>query len=229
MGETAMETAEILEKARAGGEPPQGWIVLPLLRNKVAIGIVGWIFGVIVGFGLFALLAPVMVPYNYQNGAFEALFSTIILGMMLFIGGGSVWQIIVDTRRLLQADEHIIIITPEDFVMQDGNKIIHVPLVYVRYVTARGTPPPDRTVPKETVISDTPRSGENITGFLFGRGLTRSGRRQRRKRKHGPTMLAFVDCRTDTEVKVANDASYGDPFAIAATLKEYAASTQRIT
>ena len=224
-----METAEILEKARAGGEPPHGWIVLPLLRNKVATGIVGWIFGVIVGFGLFALIAPAMVPHNYQNGAIEALFSTIILGMTLFIGVGSVWQIIVDTRRLLQADEHFIIITPEDFVMQDGTHIIHVPLMYVRYVTARGTPPPDRTTSGEAAVRDIPRSGESIFGFLFGRGMTPSGRRQRRKRKHGPTMLAFVDCRTDTEVKVANDASYGDPFAIAATLEEYAASVQRIT
>jgi hypothetical protein len=223
-----METAEILEKARAGGEPPQGWIVLPLLRNKVAIGIVGWVFGVIVGFGLFALMAPIVIPHNYQNGIIAAIFTTIILGMVLFIGAGSIWQIIIDTRRLLQADKHVIIITPEDFVMQEGERLIHVPLIYVRHVTARGTPPPDRTVPREGVVSDMPRASENLSGFLFGRGLMPSGRRQRRKSKRGPTMLAFVDSRSDSQVKVANNASYGDPFAIAATLKEYAASAQRI-
>ena len=49
-----MEATEILEKARAGGELPKGWIVLPLLRNKVRLGILGWIAGAIIGFGLFA-------------------------------------------------------------------------------------------------------------------------------------------------------------------------------
>jgi hypothetical protein len=41
-------------------------------------------------------------------------------------------------------------------------------------------------------------------------------------------MLAFVDSRTDTEVKVTDNTSYGDPFKIAALLKEYATSVQRI-
>jgi len=30
-----MEATEIVEKARAGGELPNGWVVLPRLRNKV--------------------------------------------------------------------------------------------------------------------------------------------------------------------------------------------------
>lgn len=223
-----METAEILERARASGEPPQGWIVLPLIHNKVAIGIAGWIFGAIMGFGLFALMAPIMIPHNYQYGIIAALFTTVILGIVLFVGVGSIWQIIVDTRRLLQAGKHVIIITPEDFVMQEGIRIIHVPLMYVRHVTARGAPPPDRTVPREAVISDMPRAGENFVGFLFGRGLIPSGRRLLHKRRRTPTTLAFVDGRTDSEVIIANDASYGDPFIIAALLKEYASKVQQI-
>ena len=50
-----MEATEILEKARAGGELPKGWVVLPLLRNKVRLGILGWIAGAIVGFGFFVV------------------------------------------------------------------------------------------------------------------------------------------------------------------------------
>ncbi len=223
-----MEAAEILEKARAGDEPPQGWIVLPLLRNKVQMGIAGWVVGVIVGFGLFALMAPLMIPHNYDYGFIPALITTLLLGMVLFVGIGSIWQIIVDTRRLLQADKHVIIITPDDFVMQKGRKIIHVPLMYVRYITARGVPPPDRTAPREAVVSDMPHAGENLTGFIFGRGLIPSGWRARRKGKRTPTMLAFVDIRTDTEVKVTDNASYGDPFAIATLLKEYTSRVQRI-
>ena len=140
-----MEAAEILEKARS--EPPPGWIVLPLLRDKAMLGIAGWVVGVIVGCGLFVLMAPIMIPHNYLYGVVPAIFSTLVLGLVLFVGIGSAWQLIVDTRRLLQADQHVIIITPEDFVMQEGKKIIHVPLLFVRHVTARGTPAPDRTAP----------------------------------------------------------------------------------
>ncbi len=221
-----MEAAEILEKARE--EHPPDWIVLPLLRDKVMLGIAGWVFGVIVGFGLFVVMVPIMIPHNYSYGLIPAIFSTLVLGLMLFIGIGSIWQIIVDTRRLLEADKHVIIITPEDFVMQKKEKIIRVPLMYVRHITVRGTPPPDRTVPKGAVVSDMPHSGENLSGFLLGRGLIPSGRRMFRRGKRGPALLAFVDSRTDTGVKVTDNNSYGDPFKIASLLKEYATRVQRI-
>src|SRR5258708_36331359 len=123
-GETAMETAEILEKVTAEDEIPQGWIVLTLLRDKVALGIVGWVFGIIVGFGLFALMASVMIPHNYQSGVFAALFSTILLGIVFFIGVGSIWQIIVDARRLRHADKPVTSLTPAYFVQQDADTIL---------------------------------------------------------------------------------------------------------
>jgi hypothetical protein len=41
-------------------------------------------------------------------------------------------------------------------------------------------------------------------------------------------MLAFVDSRTDTEVKVTDNTLYGDTYSIATLLKEYATSIQRI-
>jgi len=43
-----------------------------------------------------------------------------------------------------------------------------------------------------------------------------------------PTTLAFVDSRTGEEVVIASDSSYGDTFEIAAFLKQYAASVQKI-
>jgi hypothetical protein len=225
-----MEANDILEKARAGGELPNGWVVLPLLRNKVRLGILGWITGAIVGFGFFALMFPLMIPHNYLYGFFPALISTVILGMVLFIGIGSVWQIIVDTRRLLEADKHIIVITPDEFVMQDGEDIRHVPLMYVRHITARGIVPPDRTAPKEAVISNMPHVGENLSGLMFGRGLipTVSKWRARRRAKHTPSTLAFIDSRTDTEVIIKDYNLYGDPSTIATLMQEYASSVQRI-
>ncbi|HYX49797.1 MAG TPA: hypothetical protein VE843_08640, partial [Ktedonobacteraceae bacterium] len=154
----------------------------------------------------------------------------LILGMVLFIGIGSIWQIIVDTRRLLEADKHILVITPDEFVMQDGEEIIHVPLMYIRHVTARGIVPPDRTAPKGAVVSNMPHVGENLSGFLFGRGFipTVSRWRARRRVKHTPSMLAFIDSRTNSEVIIRDYNLYGDPTKIASLMQDYTSSIQRI-
>jgi hypothetical protein len=225
-----MEATEILEKARTGGELPNGWIVLPLLRNKVKLGILGWFCGVIIGFGCFAVMVPLMIPHNFLYGPIAALISTLLLGMVLFVGIGSTWQIIIDTRRLLEADKHIIILTPDEFVMQDGDEIRHVPLMYVRHITARGIAPPDRTPPKGAVVSNMPHVSDNLSGFLFGRGFipTVSRWRARRRAKHTPSTLGFIDSRTDSEVLIRDYNLYGDPSTIATLMKDYAASVRRI-
>ena len=223
-----MEAAEILDRARASGdETPPGWLVLPLLKSKLTTGIIGWVVGAIVGLGLFAFIASVTIPYNYQRGFFTGCFATVLMLITLFIGVGSAWSIITDARRLRHLDKYMIVITPDDFVKQDGDKLVHVPLMYVRHVTARGAPPPDRTTPKNT-MREVPSASENVASFIFGRAFFPSGQRMRRKRMRTPTTLAFLDSRTDTEVVVATDSSYGDTFEIAAYLKQYAARLQQI-
>src|SRR6266852_8296586 len=98
-----MEAAEILERARSSGEEtPPGWLVLPLLKRKLTTDIIGWVVGALVGFGLFAFIASVTIPYNFQQGAFSGCFATVLMLMTLFIGGGSAWSIITDVRRLGQ-------------------------------------------------------------------------------------------------------------------------------
>jgi len=215
---------EILEKVRVNTAPPDGWVVLPLSRTKVLLGIAGWFLGIVLGLGLFMIVAMTVIPSNFQHGPAIATFTVALLVVLLFVGLGSIWQIIVDVRRLLEAEKHVIVITPQDFVKQEGNKIITVPLMYIRYVTARGARPPDRTVPKEPMIAHVPGMGERLSGFALGHSATREGARQHRRRRRTPTTLAFVDTRTDDEVVVLNDGSYGDPFMIAALLKQYAAS-----
>lgn len=223
-----MEADEILQRAKTGDEAPHNWIVLPLLRRKVATGIAGWIFGLILGLGLFIVMALVTIPGNYQIGAGSVVFTTLLLAILLFIGLGSAWSLMLDVRRLLNAGNHLIVITPNEFVKQEGEKIIHVPLAYVRHVTARGIPPPDRTPSSGSAMNEVPHAGDHFIGFVFGRGMTPSGFRQRRKRMRTPTTLAFLDTRDDREVVIATDSSYGDPFMIAALLKEYAARVQQI-
>ena len=219
-----MDTEEILEQARASTTPPHGWVVLPLSRTKVMLGIAGWILGILLGLGLFVLVARTVIPSNFQHGPGPAIFTIVLFAILLFVGLGSIWQLIQDVRRLLNAEKHMIVITPQDFVKQEASKIITVPLMYVRYVTARGTPPPDRTVPKESTMTQIPGMGERLGGFFMGHAATREGARTHRRRRRTPTSLAFVDARTEDEVVVVNDGSYGDPFMIAALLKQYAAS-----
>ncbi len=222
-----MEADAILTHARANSKS-HGWVIFPLLRKKIAIGLVGWAFGILLGLGLFVAMFSVVVPYNYQQGLLFAVITTLILAVLLFIGLGSLWTLISDIRRLMQIDRHIMVLTPDEFVKQEGNKIMHVPLIYMRHVTARGLPPPDRTPPSSQgqVVKQIPSGGENMLGFLLGRGLVPSGARWLRRRKRTPTSLGFVDTRTNEEVIIVNDGAYGDPFMIAAFLKQYAASAQ---
>jgi hypothetical protein len=216
-----MDAAVILTKAKQ--ETPEGWMIFPLLRSKVIFGLLGWALGVVVGLVLFVGIALVAIPDNYQNGVLEAIISTIILGILLFISLGSAWTFVVDARRLAHAEEHLIVITPEYFVMQDGKKIVHVPLEDVLHVTARGVKPPERDGSKnEAGVRHIVGVGDNATAFFVGRNLSASGRHWLRNRKRTPTSLAFVDRRTEDEITIVQDKSHGDPFLIAAYLKQYA-------
>ncbi len=223
-----MDADAILMQAKGSPEAPHGWIILPLLRRTLTLGILGWAFGILLGLGLFAAVAFIVIPVNFQHGMGPAIFSILILAILLFIGLGSLWTLIVDVHRLLHIDEHLIVITPQDFVKQEGNKIIHVPLSHVRYITARGKAPLDRTPSQENQLRQIPSASDGIAGFFFGRGIVPSGASLRRKRMRTPTSLAFIDTRTDTEVTVVTDENFGDPFMIAALLKQYAADVQRI-
>ncbi|HEX7733501.1 MAG TPA: hypothetical protein VF458_01515 [Ktedonobacteraceae bacterium] len=219
-----MDSVQILAQASTEQGFPSDWLVFPLQRQKVIIGILGWIFGALAGGLLFVFMAPIMIPHNYLNGAFSAIFSTIILGVVLYVCLGSIWAMITDIIRVREAGKHVIIITPEDFVKQEGNKVVHVPLQYVKYVTARGAPPVET---KEEVEEDTRSAnvGSSISSLFIGRraasSLSKGGLGRRRVRT--PTTLAFIDSRTDKEVVVVTDKAYGDPHEIAASLKEYAA------
>ncbi len=225
-----MQAEEILKQARSGDEFPHGWIVFPLLRNKVRLAIVGWALGALMGLGLFVMVASVVIPYNYQHGFALALLATLLLGVFLFVGLGSLWALVMDARRLLRSDRYIMVLTPEDFVKQEDDRIIHVPCMNIRHVTARGAPPPDRSTSNENQVRQVSTLGENVAGFFVGHGLvgSRSGSRSRRRGRRTPTTLAFIDTRTDQEIIIASDSSFGDPFMIAALLKQYAANIQQV-
>src|SRR5260370_41098114 len=149
--------------------------------------------------------------------------------MVHYVCLGSLWVLIVDLIRLFHAEQHVIIITPDDFVKQEGKQIIHVPLEYVKYVTARGKAPIDRSLETARKDASVPSVGENVSSLIYGRRVAESGRRGLvgSRRMRTPTSLAFVDSRTDKEITVVTDGAYGDAHYIAAHLKEYAASVQK--
>lgn len=217
-----MESVQILAQVNTEKETPGDWLVFTLIRQKVIVGIIGWIAGALAGGLLFAFMAPVMIPHNYQNGVASAVFSTIILAVVLYVCLGSIWATITDILRLRHADKHLIIITPTDFVKQEGNKIIHVPLEYIQHVTARGSQPVDRSLNTAREDANTASAGSRIGGIFFGGAFSESSsRRTKRKRSRVPSSLAFIDSRTDKEVVVVTDKAYGDPYYIAAQLKAY--------
>jgi hypothetical protein len=223
--EDIMDANAILARAKQDAAMPEGWIIFPLLRRKVIAGLLGWAFGIVMGLGLFVAIATAVIPANYQHGIAQAVITTILLGIFLFVGLGSAWTFVQDMLRLRHADEHIIVITPEDFVKQEGKKVIHVPLLEVRHVTARGVPPPDRdNLQDHATVRDVAGIGDNVAAFLVGRNVSGTGQRWMRNRRRTPTSLAFVDTRTDNEVTVVQDNAYGDPFLIAAYLKQYAST-----
>jgi hypothetical protein len=102
--------------------------------------------------------------------------------------------------------------------------------MYIRHITARGIVPLDRTAPKGAVVSNMPHVGENLSGLFFGRGFipTISRWRARRRAKHTPSMLAFIDSRTNTEVIIKDYNLYGDPAKIATLMQDYTSNVQRI-
>lgn len=220
-----MDAEEILTQASADGEPSVGWVVFRLQRQKVMLGMAGWLFGIVIGLGLFALIASSVIPANYQHGPLGAVVTTILLAVLLFVGLGSAWTFALDVRRLRQEHKHIIVITTHDFVKQEGDKIMHVPLSHVRHVTARGQSPAQK-LEEEMQESAGPRPVENTLGFLLGRGLIPMAGQSRRKKMRTPESLAFIDGRMNKEVVVVNDKAYGDPHAIADVLKERAAGAQ---
>lgn len=197
-----METEEILTKARTGQDIPHDWVVFPLLRDKLIWSIVNWVAGLIMSVALLALVAPIVIPHNFLYGVGPAIFTLLLLGLLCFVVVGCAWLLVVDVNRLRYADKHLIVITDEDFVKQEGRNIIRVPLSSVRHVTPRGQPPTEAD------------EEANVTAF-------RRGKRPRRQRMRAPTSLAFIDTRTDAEVTVVKDLTYGDPFTIAGVLKEY--------
>ena len=223
-----MDVEATLSKVRGGGELPEDWVVFPLLQAKLIQGIINWMGGALIGGFLLVFVIPIVIPSNYMHGFMPGLMTTLMLAMFAFICIGSIYLLIVDILRWRDIKNHVIVITDQDYIKQEGDKIIQVPLSAVLHVTARGqAPAPVELQPasNESGFGQLPGTRERLLGPFLGRSPTGSAS-TRRKRSRTPTSLAFRDERTGKEVTVVNDGMYGDPFLIAAFLKERAMQVQ---
>lgn len=213
-----MEAAEVLSTAHSGNVP-SNWVILPLRRNQVLFSILGWAFGVVLGLGLFAALFAAAWPDNFEHGLPGIIITSLFLALFGFIGFGSLWLLIKDTLRLRRADRSMIIITPDVYCKEDGEKVDLVPLEEVAYITVRGTKAPNQQAswavynagPETDHAEDQQIATNGPMGQMFGR----------RRKPRGPTSVAFVDLRTERRVVVTEDNSYAHPYELGETLRAY--------
>lgn len=217
-----MEAAEILSTARSGSAPTS-WIILPLRRNQVQIAMLQWALGALMGLVLFAGLLTASIPDNYESGLGAAIVTTFFLGLLAFIGVACLWYLIKDGIHLAHADRSIIVITPNVYCKQEGDKVDLVPLEDIGYLTTRGTRAPNKraswaayNAPSEPDYE--PDDRQISAAATMGMGSMLYGRR---RRPRGPTSVGFVDLRTDKKVTVTTDSSYAHPYELGETLRRY--------
>jgi len=201
-----MEASEILRLARTE-DPPEDWIILPLRRDKVALAIIGWTGAALLGVALFALFFWMVWPDNFGHGVGLLVFALFLLAIPTFVIVGSLWTTASELSRLLRANEHMIVITPTDYVKQHGRRIDHVPLSQVEHVTVRSQP--RRADPSEDMDSSIVNAGRMLFGG-FGRRTLKS-----------PPSLAFLDARTQRTVIVTTDDSYANMVDLGEALTVY--------
>ncbi|HET8905424.1 MAG TPA: hypothetical protein VFN11_00515 [Ktedonobacterales bacterium] len=197
-----MDAQDILEQVRSS-TVPDSWNVWPLRVERVRRSVIGWGICAVVGFVLLVLVVIATVPYDFTHGTGLSVFATILLLLVGAVAFGSLAIAGYDIWRLMHAEEYLLVITPDDYVKAGpGNKLAHVPMDDIAYVTMRGV--------KLTNQYDAVREADfsNLTPM---KRLTRVAGNfyTPREPKRAP-VLAFMDTRTNTEVVVATDNSFDE-------------------
>lgn len=214
-----MEPEAVLYTARSGNLP-SGWHVWPLRRDRVMRSLIGWAILTAIGFLLLVPTVILTVPGNFERSAFAFLATgllLIILGAMAF---GSLWIAVSDVQRLRHADQYLLVMTPDDYVMATPRKVTHVPMADIEYITLKGI-----KIPETDMGAGMEPFNWRDTRHIGGTAMF-AGSMMRRKPKESPS-LAFVDLRTDTEVIVGTDDSFDNLLALDGILRTYAGRRER--
>ncbi len=200
-----MEAQEILERARQPGDPPEGWTVIPIDRKAVRMSILGWAGGAAVGFGLFVWIW-LAVHTNIS------IIHIIIFAVLAFVGIGSLILLAEKVRQLADAERYLIVMTPETFVQQTGNRVVSLPMHEIGHITMRGVFGGDATY--------TTRDDSDFRAAVVSPMQLLGGRRTQRPRRT-PDSLAFVDLRDGTDITVAKDNAFAELPILDQLLRTY--------
>ena len=195
-----MEADAILQRARSG-DVPSNWTVWPLRRNVVRRSALGWSFAGVFGLIVFAVAASQMIPGNFTHGGGAIAISGLVLILLAIMGIGRAGLAVYDFWRIAHADQYLLVVTPDDYLKVEPNKITHVPMENVAYVTLRGV-----KIQRPQGQYREPGGPQALTSMTRMVGIGRQP-------KQAPT-LGFIDTRTDKEVVVCTDNSFDEMLAI---------------
>ncbi|MGE5333075.1 MAG: hypothetical protein ACM3N4_00110 [Nitrososphaerota archaeon] len=197
-----MDAQTILENARSD-RVPDSWNVWPLRVERVRRSALGWSASAVVGFALLIPVAIATIPYDFTHGVGLSIFAAVLLTLIGAVAIGSLSIAIYDIWRLRHASEYLLVITPDDYLRAaPGNKLTHVPVDDIAYVTMRGVKLNAAYEPMQQA------DFSNLTPFKRVSRIA-GNFYSPREPKRAP-VLAFMDTRTNTEVVVATDNSFDD-------------------
>lgn len=209
-----MDPQSILATARSGHVPSE-WTVWPLRRGKVLRSALEYIAVGLFGTVLLVLFVLSSVPDNFHADTTRLVFTVIVLMLLATLAFGGLGVAAYDFYRVANAERHLIVLTPDDFVMETPRRIVHVPMDQIASVTLKGSSAQQHSAqlgPRE--------SGASV-------GLSRwYGMAQTRQPKQAPS-LAFIDKRTGHEVLVARDDSFEALDALEEILSTYVFNKER--
>lgn len=212
------DAQRILDTARSP-QHPREWFVWPLRRAIVQRAIAGWAATGIIGLILFIPAALTTIPSNFRHGSGLAVFTIVLLVILGLVAFGGLALCLSDVLRLVRANQYWLIMTPDDFLKVTPQRIIHVPMAEVTYVTLKGVKPPPNP-DTERAVSQTLLMMRRYGGVM---GIPGVSRREFRR----PPSLAFLDRRTKREVIVATDDSFDQLPVLEEILNLYAGGRTR--
>lgn len=208
-----MDADAVLLTAQSGSAPP-GWWVWPLRRERVQRSVTGWGIATVGGFVLLLPFAILVAPRSYGSGGFAIGTTSCLLVLLAVVAFGSLSILLQDLRRLRHAEQYLLVMTPDDFVMAEPGKVTHVPMESIASVTLRGV-----KLPEEREAERENQRSYRAPNFLTSGTLRREPARM--------PMLAFLDVRTDREVVVSTDDTFDTLTALAEVLRTYARGGER--
>ncbi|MBA3823356.1 MAG: hypothetical protein H0X24_05530 [Ktedonobacterales bacterium] len=202
---------QILQTAHQNeAQLPEGWTVIPVNRQTVQRQILGWsgstLLGLVLGGALLAAIYPTF-----------SIITLALLAVLAFLALGSLWLLIRSARLLMDADRHLIVLTPDLYVQQRGSRIISVPMGEIDHITLRGVFGGDPSYTQNSEVS--------VDNAVLSVGRMLGGSRTHRARRT-PDSLAFVDARTDAPIMVAEDNSFAELPVIEELLRNYVNSAR---